>query len=137
MSMYAAVLPMDLEGLFKNLYLLLSIVICCLKKIKRELDALEQEMVHQIFEKDADFKAKTLQQARNSSLFYSDINKSNEMYFEQNPLFKAAVFNIVKETNKKDNTCSCCGNSCHPHNTSTSAGLAQYLSLFPTRTTTT
>lgn len=73
-----------------------------LKNLKRALEAQEQEMVHQFFENDAEFKAKVLQQARNSSLFYSDANKSNESYFEQNPLFRAAVFNIVKETHKKD-----------------------------------
>lgn len=73
-----------------------------LKNLKKELDAEEQEQVFQLFAQDADFKSKTLQQARNSSLFYSDINKSNEAYFEQNPLFRAAVFNIVKETHKKD-----------------------------------
>ena len=66
------------------------------------MDAQEQEMVHRFFEEDASFKTKTLQQARNSSLFYADANKSNEAYFEQNPLFRADVFNIVKEAYKKD-----------------------------------
>ena len=73
-----------------------------LKNLKRELEAQEQKLVYQFFETDTEFKAKVLQQARNSSLFYSDANKSNEAYFEQNPLFRAAVFNIVKETHKKD-----------------------------------
>lgn len=73
-----------------------------LKNLKRALEAQEQELVHQFFETDAKFKTKVLQEARNSSLFYSDANKSNEVYFEQNPLFRAAVFNIVKEAHKKD-----------------------------------
>ena len=48
-------------------------------------------------------KEKTMEDVRkNSPLFYSDRNKSNEDYFKDNPLFRAAVFVLVKKAYKKE-----------------------------------
>ena len=41
---------------------------------------------------------------RNSPLFYSDKSKTNEDYFEDNHLFRAAVFVLVKKAYKKEFT---------------------------------
>lgn len=72
-------------------------------QLKRTLEQKEQFYIKTLFEKDANLKAEILQQARtNSPLFYADASKSNEDYFQKNPLFRAAVFTIVKQRNKKD-----------------------------------
>lgn len=66
-------------------------------KLKRELDTQEQTKIKTLFEEDAEFKATILAQARsNSPAFYPDAKKSDEAYFKTNPLFRAAVFTIVK-----------------------------------------
>lgn len=72
-------------------------------QLKRAMEQKEQLYVKTLFEKDAELKAEVLKQARtNSPLFYADASKSNEDYFQKNPLFRAAVFTIVKQKNKKD-----------------------------------
>jgi hypothetical protein len=70
---------------------------------KRALEQKEQLYVKTLFEEDSSLKAEILKQARtNSPLFYADASKSNEDYLQKNPLFRAAVFTIVKQRNKKD-----------------------------------
>lgn len=72
-------------------------------RLKRELEAKEQAYIRTLFEERQDLKVNVLQQARtNSPLFYADASKSNEDYFDTNPLFRAAVFTIVKQLNKKE-----------------------------------
>lgn len=74
-----------------------------LVQLKRSLEQKEQLYIKTLFEKAPDLKAEILQQARNNSpLFYADSSKSNEDYFEKNPLFRAAVFTIVKQQHKKE-----------------------------------
>lgn len=74
-----------------------------LTQLKRDLEAKEQAFINNLFEENPSFKTKTLNQARtNSPLFYSDKTKSDEAYFEGNPLFRAAVFTIVKQAYPKD-----------------------------------
>lgn len=74
-----------------------------LLSLKRLLEKKEQAYIQLLFEKDATLKANVLQQARsNSPLFYADASKSNEDYFQNNPLFKAAVSVIVKKMHAKD-----------------------------------
>ena len=74
-----------------------------LTDLKRDLEAKEQDHIYLLFENDPSFRAAVLQQARNNSpLIYSDRSKSNDDYFAANPLFKAAVFTIVKQEYKKD-----------------------------------
>lgn len=71
-------------------------------QLKRALEQQEQLYIKTLFEKDPSLKAEILQQARtNSPLFYADNSKSNADYFQKNPLFRAAVFTIVKQQNKK------------------------------------
>ena len=48
------------------------------------------------------FRNKKKQARTNSPLFYADASKTDEDYFQKNPLFRAAVFTIVKQRNKKD-----------------------------------
>ncbi|MFK7799529.1 MAG: replication initiation protein [Aureispira sp.] len=68
-----------------------------LVQLKRILDTKEQEQIKMLFEQKPDLKAQILAQARsNSPAFYPDTQKSDEDYFKTNPLFKAAVFTIVK-----------------------------------------
>lgn len=68
-----------------------------LLQLRRNLDVQEQEKIKALFEGDAGLKASILAQARsNSPAFYSDAKKSDEDYFKTNPLFRAAVFTIVK-----------------------------------------
>lgn len=74
-----------------------------LKLLKRELESKEQNYIYFLFEKEAQLRAETLQKVRsNSPLFYGDTTKSNEDYFETNPLYRAAVFTIIKENYKKE-----------------------------------
>lgn len=74
-----------------------------LVELKRTLENKEQLYIKTLFKNDAALKAEILQQARtNSPLFYADVSKSNADYFQNNPLFRAAVFTIVKQRNKKD-----------------------------------
>jgi plasmid replication initiation protein len=74
-----------------------------LVQLKRTLENKEQLYIKTLFKNDAALKAEILQQARtNSPLFYADVSKSNADYFQNNPLFRAAVFTIVKQRNKKD-----------------------------------
>ena len=66
-------------------------------RLKRELDTKEQEKIKALFEQDAALKAHILAQARNNSpAFYPDTQKSDEAYFQTNPLFRAAVFTLIK-----------------------------------------
>ncbi|BDS15580.1 replication initiation protein [Aureispira anguillae] len=72
-------------------------------QLKRDLEAKEQAFIHALFDDDLSFKTKVMEQVRtNSPLFYADRSKSNEDYFKDNPLFRAAVFTIVKQLNKKE-----------------------------------
>ena len=74
-----------------------------LTQLKRALEAKEQAFINSLFEENPSYKAEVLEQARsNSPLFYSDNSKSNEVYFDTNPLFKAAVYTIVKQAYRKD-----------------------------------
>lgn len=74
-----------------------------LKLLRRELESKEQEFVYSLFDKQPNLRAETLQKVRNNTpLFYADVNKTNEDYFETNPLFKAAAFTIIKDMYKKD-----------------------------------
>ncbi len=74
-----------------------------LTELKRKLEAQEQEQISVLFENNSTLREKTLKQARlKFPLFYSDREKSNEDYFITNPLFRAAVFAIVKKDYKKD-----------------------------------
>lgn len=68
-----------------------------LLQLRRNLDVQEQAKIKALFEGDTGLKASILAQARsNSPAFYSDAKKSDEDYFKTNPLFRAAVFTIVK-----------------------------------------
>jgi plasmid replication initiation protein len=70
--------------------------------LKRVLDTKEQEQIKTLFEQNPDLKAQILAQARsNSPAFYPDTQKSDEDYFKTNPLFKAAVFTIVKRQHRE------------------------------------
>jgi plasmid replication initiation protein len=74
-----------------------------LTELKRKLEAQEQEHINVLFKKNSSLREKTLKQARlKSPLFYTDREKSNEDYFINNPLFRAAVFAIVKKDYKND-----------------------------------
>lgn len=74
-----------------------------LKLVKRELESKEQDYVYSLFDQEPKMRADVLQKVRsNTPLFYSDVEKSNEDYFETNPLFRAAAFTIIKENYKKD-----------------------------------
>lgn len=67
-------------------------------QLKRELDNKEQAKIKSLFATDDSFKAMILEQARNNSpAFYPDKTKSNASYFKTNPLFRAAVFTLVKQ----------------------------------------
>lgn len=69
-----------------------------LTQLKRKLEGKEQEYIGVLFDSDSTFKEVIFQQARdNSSSFYSDKTKSNQAYFDTNPLFRAAVFTLVKK----------------------------------------
>lgn len=71
--------------------------------LKRALEQKEQEHIQQLFVKIPELKQQFLEKARsNSPLFYADASKTNEDYFKQNPLFRAAVYNLVKQQYKKD-----------------------------------
>lgn len=65
--------------------------------LKRQLELKEQAQIQTLFETDPTFKADILAQVRqNTATFYADASKSNEAYFKTNPLFRAAVFTLVK-----------------------------------------
>lgn len=71
-------------------------------QLKRKLENKEQSYIKTLFETEQDLKVDVLEQARtNSPLFYADTSKSNADYFETNPLFRAAVFTIVKQLHEK------------------------------------
>lgn len=73
-----------------------------LVRLKRSLDTKEQEQIKLLFEQEPNLKAQILAQARsNSPAFYPDAKKSDEDYFKTNPLFKAAVFTIVKRQHQE------------------------------------
>jgi len=74
-----------------------------LTRLRRDLEAKEQKYIGVLFENDPTFKAAVFQQARdNNSSFYYDKKKSNQAYFDTNPLFRAAVFTLVKKEFSKD-----------------------------------
>ncbi|WP_052599949.1 replication initiation protein [Aureispira sp. CCB-QB1] len=74
-------------------------------QLKRALEKEEQLYIKTLFEENPNLKVDALQQARtNSPLFYADNSKSNEDYFDKNPLFRAAVFAIIKKQYKKEFT---------------------------------
>lgn len=73
--------------------------------VKRAMQQEEAVIIHQIFKENTLLKDKIMEQVRtNSPLFYSDKDKSNEDYFQDNSLFKAAVFVLVKKAYKKEFT---------------------------------
>lgn len=72
-------------------------------QLRRNMEYEEQEKISVLFENNTFLKEKTMEDVRkNSPLFYSDRNKSNEDYFKDNPLFRAAVFVLVKKAYKKE-----------------------------------
>ena len=69
--------------------------------LKRSVDQQEKAKIQALFQTDPAFKADILAQARsNSPSFYADASKSDNAYFKTNPLFRAAVFTIVKRQHK-------------------------------------
>ena len=65
----------------------------------------EETKINILFEENESLKDKIMEQVRkNSPLFYSDKSKKNEDYLEDNHLFKAAVFVVVKKAYKKEFT---------------------------------
>ena len=68
-----------------------------LLRLKRELEYKEQTAISAIFERQPELKVNLMEQARtNSPNFYSDEQQTNEHYFNNNPLFRAAVCILVK-----------------------------------------
>ena len=73
--------------------------------LKRKIQQEEEIRINKLFEENESLKAKIMEQVRkNSPLFYSDKSKTNEDYLEDNHLFKAAVFVLVKKAFKKEFT---------------------------------
>lgn len=74
-----------------------------LLQLRRDLDTKEQAKIKALFEGDAGLRSSILAQARsNSPAFYSDTKKTDEDYFKTNPLFRAAVFTIVKRQHQAE-----------------------------------
>lgn len=74
-----------------------------LVQLKRKLELAEQAHIQQLFSEHPNLKTEAFTQARaNSPLFYTDPKKTEADYFKSNPLFRAAVFTIVKQAYKKD-----------------------------------
>jgi plasmid replication initiation protein len=73
--------------------------------LKRKIQQEEEIRINKLFEENESLKSKIMEQVRkNSPLFYSDKSKTNEDYLEDNHLFKAAVFVLVKKAFKKEFT---------------------------------
>jgi len=76
-----------------------------LTALKRKMQGEEEAKINLLFEENTLLKDKIMEQVRrNSPLFYSDKSKTNEDYFEDNHLFRAAVFVLVKKAYKKEFT---------------------------------
>ncbi len=68
-----------------------------LQQLKRELEHKEQTAIQRIFEREPQLKVELMEQVRtNSPNFYADEQQSNSDYFNNNPLFRAAVCILVK-----------------------------------------
>ena len=68
-----------------------------LVRLKRALEQKEQSAIQTIFQREPELKTELMEEVRtNSPTFYPDEQQSNEHYFNNNPLFKAAVCILVK-----------------------------------------